>query len=106
MLGWTSEQRDFGIACGKVHFFDVRIFNPIAQSRYNQSLTACYHHQELEKRHHYGDHVIQIEHGCFTPLVFSTAGGIGPSATIFYKRLASRLATMRNVHYGSVLSWI
>ena len=87
-------------------FFDVRIFNPTVQSRHNKSLAACYRHQEWEKRHHYEDRVIQIEYGCFTPLVFSTTGGIGPSATVFYKRLASRLATKWNVLYSSVMSWI
>ena len=87
-------------------FFDVRIFNPTAQSCRNQSLPACYRRHELEKRRHYEDRVIQIEHGCFTPLVFSTSGGMGPSASIFFKRLASLLSTKRNAHYGSVMSWI
>ena len=50
--------------------------------------------------------VTQIEHGCFTPLVFSTSGGMGPSATVFFKRLASLLSTKRNADYGSVMSWI
>ena len=87
-------------------FFDVRIFNPTAQSCRNQSLPACYRRHELEKRRHYEDRVIQIEHGCFTPLVFSTSGGMGPSASIFFKRLASLLSMKKNAHYGSVMSWI
>ena len=90
-------------------FFDVRIFNPTAQSCRNQSLPACYCRHEREKRRHYmyEDRVIQIEHGCFTPLVFSTSGGMGPSASIvFFKRLASLLSMKRNAHYGSVMSWI
>ena len=72
----------------------------------NQSLPACYCRHKLEKRCHYEDRVIQIEHGCFTPLVFSTSGGMGPSASVFFKRLASLLSTKRNAHYGSVMSWI
>ena len=76
--------------------FDVRIFNPTAHSSRNQPLPACYRHHELEKRHFYEDRVKQVEHGCFTPLVFSTSGGMGPSASIFYKRLASHLAAKRN----------
>ena len=87
-------------------FFDVRIFNPTAHSSRNQSLPACYRRHELEKRRLYEDRVIQVEHGCFTPLVFSTSGSMGPSASIFYKRLASRLAAKRNATYSSVLSWI
>ena len=41
-------------------FFDVRIFNPTAQSCRNQSLPACYRRHELEKRRHYEDRVIRI----------------------------------------------
>jgi len=87
-------------------FFDVRIFNPTAHSCRNQSLSACYRRHELEKRRHYEDRVNQIEHGCFTPLVFSSSGGMGPTASVFFKRLASLLSTKRNSHYGSVMSWI
>ena len=87
-------------------FFDVRIFNPTAQTCRSQSLSTCYRRHELEKRRHYEDRVLQIEHGCFTPLVFTTAGGMGPSASIFFKRLASKLATKQNTSYSSVLRWI
>ena len=87
-------------------FFDVRIFNPTAQSCCNQSLPACYRRHELEKIRHYEDRVVQIEHGCFTPLVFSTSGGMGPSASVFFKRLASLLSMKKNAHYGSVMAWI
>ena len=86
-------------------FFNVRIFNPTAQSCRNQSLPACYRRHALEKRRHYEDRV-GFEHRCFTPLVFSTSGGVGPSASIFFKRLASLLSTKRNAHYGSVMFWI
>ena len=107
MPDWTSEQAASGTVRGKIAFFDVRIFNPTAQSCCNQSLPACYRRHELEKRRHYEDRVTQIEHGCFTPpIVFSTSGGMGPSATVFFKRLASLLSTKRNAHYGSVMSWI
>lgn len=38
------------------------------------------------------DRIIQIEHGCFTPLVFSTAGSLAPAAKVVFNRLASLLA--------------
>ena len=44
--------------------------------------------------------------GVFTPLVFSTSGGMGPSASVFFKRLASLLSVKKNAHYGSVMAWI
>ena len=30
-----------------------------------------------------------MEHGSFIPLIFSTSGGLGKAASIFYRRLAS-----------------
>ena len=41
--------------------------------------------------------------GSFTPLVFSTFGGMGGAATTAYKKLASLLAAKRDL---SVVSWI
>ena len=51
---------------------------------------------KLEKRRAYEERVREIEHGCFTPLVFSTAGGMGKAATVAYKRLAHLLSTRRD----------
>jgi len=35
----------------------------------------------------YDELVHNVEHGTFTPLVFSAAGGMGPIATTFYKHV-------------------
>ena len=44
--------------------------------------------------------------GCFTPLVFSTFGGMSTICNIFYKRLASLLAEKKDVSYGVMMSWL
>ena len=44
--------------------------------------------------------------GSFTPLVFSTFGGMGGAATTVYKRLASLLSAKRDQSYGLVMSWL
>ena len=49
---------------------------------------------------------IDVEHGSFTPLVFSTSGGMGNLACTFYKRLASLLPEKRREAYSSTLGWI
>ena len=36
--------------------------------------------------------MIDVEHGTFTPFVMSSSGGMGPSATVTIKRLASLMA--------------
>lgn len=41
-----------------------------------------------------------IEHGLFTPLVFSPTGGLGCEAAIFYKCLAKRLACKQQKPYS------
>ena len=87
-------------------YFDVRVFNSLAPSNTSSTLTAAYRRHEQEKRHAYEERVREVEHGCFTPLVFSTSGGMGKAATVVYKRLAHLLATHRNTSYPSVMGWL
>jgi len=87
-------------------FFDVRVFNPLAPSNCRSSLTASYRHHESQKRRNYEQRVWEIEHGSFAPLVFSATGGMAPTASIVYKRLASLLADKRQQEYSKVISWI
>jgi len=47
---------------------------------------------KLKKKREYEERVHNIEHGTFTPLVFSAAGGMGPIATTFYRHLAALLS--------------
>ena len=57
-------------------FFDIRVFHPIASSYRNTSSENLHHQHERQKKREYGDRVRQEELGCFTPLVFSTTGGM------------------------------
>ena len=86
--------------------FYVRVFNPFAQSHCNSPLAQCYRKQELEKKRVYEERVREVEHGTFSPLVFTTAGGLGPTATVVYKRLASRIAEKHDRAYGKTLHLI
>ena len=61
---------------------------------------------EREKRRAYQQRVCEVERGSFTPLVFSTAGGMGRAASVFYKRLAGKIAEKRSEPYGNVMGWI
>ena len=57
--------------------FDIRVFHHSASSYLHTPIAAvCKQHEDM-KRREYGFRVREIEHGCFTPLVFYTAGGIG-----------------------------
>ena len=94
---WSSRQRSF---------LDVRVFNPFTSSYNKSPLKACHRRNELEKRRHYDERIRNVDHGTFTPLVFTTSGGTGPAASIFFKRLASMLAAKHQKPYAHVLGWI
>ena len=87
-------------------FFDVRVFYPFASSYRNSNLKSLYKQHETQKRLHYARRVIEIEHGCFTPLVFTTGGGMAPEATVCVKRLSSMIAEKRQEHYSVVMGWL
>ena len=46
----------------------------------------------MDKKRAYEARVGEVELGCFTPLAFSTSGGLGPAAKTFNKRLALLIA--------------
>ena len=91
---------------GQDAFFDVRVFYPNAPSYRSLSLTSAYKHHEDAKKREYGHRVRDVEHGVFTPLVFTSTGGMGREATVFYHRLADLLATHWGQDYSSTINWL
>ena len=87
-------------------FFDVRVVQPNAPSNSSTSIASAYKKHEDIKKRAYGHRIREVERGVFTPLVFSTTGGMGREATVFYKRLASMLALKREQPYSTVMSWL
>ena len=87
-------------------FFDVRVFNPHAPSYQNTPLAQCYRKNEQEKKRAYDQRIREIEHGSFSPLVFSTTGGMGTTATVVYKRLAAMMAEKYEKPYGQIIQLI
>ena len=70
-------------------FIDIRVLHPQAQSNSrHKSLKQMYRSHEDLKKKKYNARVLQVEKASFTPVVFSTTGGMGEEATLFYKRLA------------------
>ncbi len=55
-------------------FFDIRVFYPNAQSNQLSQLSSAYSKHEAEKKRTYGQRVREVEHGSFTPLVFTSTG--------------------------------
>ena len=87
-------------------FFDIRVFNPSASTYSKPQLKAVI--GEMSSRN--GDNMMK-ESGESSlvhlhPIVFTTAGMMGQSATTFYKRLASGISDHYNKPYSYVLNWI
>ena len=87
-------------------YFDIKVFNPTASTYRNKSLRACHHSLEAGKRRDYQDRIINVEHGSFSPLIFSTSGGMSPTASVVYRRLASLLSLKRDKHYSKTMLFI
>ena len=50
---------------------------------------------------------MEIEHSSsITPLIFSSTGGLGPTATVLYKWALSLLADKWDQHYSTTLGWL
>ena len=79
---------------------------PLAPSYRRTPLESCYRAKENEKKRSYDERIREVEGGTFAPLVFSTSGGVGPSADATYKRLATLIAEKRNQSYSTTIRWI
>ena len=82
----------------------MRIFNPSTPS--NLPLHSAYRRHDKEKRREYQQRVHEVENASFTPLIFTTTGGMGDAATQFYKRLANLLSAKHSLSYGIVMGWL
>ena len=49
---------------------------------------------------------MEIEQGMFTPLVFTTTGGMADECVKYHRRLAELIANRKGESYSSAISWI
>ena len=61
---------------------------------------------ENEKKRQYSRRVLDIEHGTFTPLIFTTTGGMGQECLRYHSRLAELIALKKGAQYAKTISWI
>ena len=86
--------------------FDVRIFNPLAQSNRSAFLASVYRRHKRAKQNMYEERVRKVERASFTPLIFSTSGGASRLTTTFLQHLASRLAEKHSETYATTMAWL
>ena len=94
---WQSGQRAF---------FDVRVFNPFAPTHRNRALSTAFTANERKKKRAYAERVLQIEHGSFTPLVFTSYGGCGRECEKFLSVMATSLAQKQAMQTSLVTNWL
>ena len=87
-------------------FFDVRVCHPNAESYKDLEPYQIYRTHEKDKKRLYSRRVFDIEHGTFTPLVFTTTGGMGKECLRCHSRLAELIAIKKGEQNAKTMSWI
>ena len=88
-------------------FLDIRVFHAQAPSnRSHGTIKKMYKSHEQEKKRKYNQRVLQIEHATFTPVVFSTTGGMGVEAKSLIKRIAERTSTKSGQTYADTMKFL
>ena len=87
-------------------FTDVRVIHPQAQSNASSSLQQMYRKHENEKKNKYNDRILQVEKATFTPLVFSTTGGMGNEAARFLRHLAGKISNKTGQTYNDTVAFM
>ena len=87
-------------------FFDVRVCHLNADSYREQNPEQIYRQHEMEKKRLYADRILEVEQGTFTPLVFSSHGGMGTECKIYHKRLVELLSTKKGESYANTMQWV
>ena len=91
---------------GQNAFFDVRVTNANAASQATQSLQSVLTKHEREKKRQYNQRVMDIEHGTFTPLVFTVNGSMGPECAQYHRCLVDKIAEKTGQPYAEVMNFI
>ena len=91
---------------GQNAFFDVRVTNTQSPSQIHLTAESVLKKHEQGKKRNYNRRVMEIEHGTFTPLVFSVSGGMDMECSMFHKHVAERLAITSGERYEKITSTI
>ena len=91
---------------GQNNYTDVRVTNADCPSQQNSSVKSVLRKHEQEKKLKYNRRVMEVEHGTFTPLVFTTTGVMSHECTLFHKALAEKISTKRNENYADVMRYL
>ena len=103
-LWWLCYQRVSGVITISM-LFDFRVFSSPSSTSISQSLMSWYRTNEEIKKNKYNQRIREVEHFCFSPLIFSTSGGFRPVSTLFIKRLALLHSTKFQCSYSTTVNF-
>ena len=84
----------------------MKVCHPNSESYKDLSPEQIYRQHENGKKRSYAKRVMEIEQGTFTPLVFSTTGGMTEECKRYHSRLAQLLAMKKGEHYSTTIAWV
>ena len=87
-------------------FFDVRVCHRNADSYRDLTPKQSFKKHENEKKRQYAERVMEIGQGTFTPLIFTSTGGMADEPVKYHSRLAELIANKKGESYSSAISWI
>ena len=87
-------------------FFDIKVVSPYARSYVHMSSASLFRLAEKAKIRAYEERIRDVEHGDFSPLVFTTAGGMAPQSHLVLKRLAERLSERQDIPKSVISGWL
>ena len=97
-----------GFVCTRLRlvFRSTKVFNPNASSYRGSQVSSLYRKFEKDKRRRYEQRIQEVEMASFTPLVFSTTGGMSGCTNVFLKRLAYLFSLKKKLNFGNVMAWL
>ena len=69
--------------------------HPNADSYRDLTPKQAYRKHEKEKKRKYAERVMEIEQGTFTPLIFTTTGGMADECVKYHSRLGELIANKK-----------
>ena len=91
---------------GQNAYFDVRVTNADSSSQQNTSVKQVLRKHELEKKRNYNRRIMEVEHGSFTPLIFTTTGVMSHECSVFHKALAEKISNKRGDKYQDIMRYL
>ena len=91
---------------GQNSFFDICVTNTESNSYNKRAVSAILRSKENSKKSQYNQRIMNVDHGTFTPLVFSVRGVMGHECLKFYKSLAQKLAEKSGEKYDDIIKYI